>query len=226
MGGLLHDLIMRRPLFKVEDENARVNRYRIAHTVATTIPDISAGDVSSDLLSLARRALDKDWRRRSQVKIEDFFSDTAVRQRNALSLIGIGRPPNTLSAPIAERSAAECLRRLRSIAEETEKIVTAWLKEQGVTAEHRIAWRYDTNSVSLCFTWAVDGANVQLAVPLSYRVSGDLFYEQVVELKTTESAGHLDMPPVLDGNDAPATLAQQVIDAVPVLADNLMRKAE
>ena len=84
LGALLHDLIMRTPLFQAEYEQSKTNRYRFAWLVATKIPQIRASDVDDDLLFVANRALDKDWKRRSALRIEDFLHDLTSRKKQRI----------------------------------------------------------------------------------------------------------------------------------------------
>jgi serine/threonine-protein kinase len=91
LGGLLHDLIMQNSLFHSEFEQSKENRYRFAWAVATVTPDVNAPDVDQDLIFIARRALDKDWERRSRLTIEDFLIDRVRQQSNALGALGFAR---------------------------------------------------------------------------------------------------------------------------------------
>jgi eukaryotic-like serine/threonine-protein kinase len=51
LGGLLHDLIMKRPLFDEEYSRSKENRYRFAWAVATVTPAVQAMDVDQTLCS-------------------------------------------------------------------------------------------------------------------------------------------------------------------------------
>ena len=99
LGALLHDLIVRTPLFQGEYEYSKANRYRFAWIVATQDPHIDAPDVDHDLVFLARRALDKDWLRRSALRIEDFLDDATMRQQACIPHVRtaprLRRPINT-----------------------------------------------------------------------------------------------------------------------------------
>ena len=87
LGGLLHDLIMRQPLFEREYQLSRRNRYRFAWIVATSEPEVVAADVDADLVLLARRALDKNWERRSQLRLEDFIDTPQNRKSLGLQAL-------------------------------------------------------------------------------------------------------------------------------------------
>ena len=117
LGGLLHDLIMREPLFETEFLSSRENRYRFAWIVATVSPSVNATDVDRDLIFLARRALDKDWKKRSLLKLENFLANEDNQQALALSAIGLGRPHRvTPSTP----SLNDLRRRVGEVAEALE----------------------------------------------------------------------------------------------------------
>ena len=62
LGGVLHDMLMKRPLFSEEVRTG--NRYRTAAAVLLKTPEIYAPDAPAWLLSLARTCLDKDDDRR------------------------------------------------------------------------------------------------------------------------------------------------------------------
>ena len=90
LGALLHDLIMREPLFQAEYLSSSENRYRFAWIVATVDPEVHARDVDQDLVFLARRALDKNWSRRSGLRLADFLADADTRRSHSLQLLGLG----------------------------------------------------------------------------------------------------------------------------------------
>ncbi len=95
LGGLLHDLIMKMPLFKDEYQKGKENRYRFAWAVATKTPFVGAQDVDQDLVVLARRALSKDWNARREISLSDFRASKGSERTVALSVIGLtgSRPP-------------------------------------------------------------------------------------------------------------------------------------
>lgn len=92
LGGVLHDLIVREPLFEDVVRRAKDNRYLVAHAVATIDPKIEiSSDVPLDLTLLAQRALQKDpVQRLASVNWDDFLSEDR-RRRNEF-LLGIRRP--------------------------------------------------------------------------------------------------------------------------------------
>ena len=58
LGAVLHDLLMKRPLF--DDEVRTRNKYRVAAAVLLTTPEVRAPDALSWLVALARNCLVKD----------------------------------------------------------------------------------------------------------------------------------------------------------------------
>lgn len=135
LGALLHDLIMRVPLFQAEYERSATNRYRFAWLVATQIPLVAASDVDDDLVFLANRALDKNWERRSALRITDFLHDPANRQRRALQLLGMAPPPVAPRTPDLQAQR----RRLDSAARTLEAHLVGYLRKNNVTATHQIS---------------------------------------------------------------------------------------
>jgi serine/threonine protein kinase len=89
LGGLLHDLIMREPLFQAEYLKSSENRYRFAWIIATAIPKVEADDVDQDLMFTARQSLDKDWERRSTLRLQDFLAESEVQQDRAFQFLGL-----------------------------------------------------------------------------------------------------------------------------------------
>ena len=90
LGGLLHDLIMRKPMFDEEYQAGKENRYRFAWAVATRIPVIVGEDVDQDLVFLARRAVDKNWVGRRMIQLDDFRTKKVEDQKLALAIFGLG----------------------------------------------------------------------------------------------------------------------------------------
>jgi serine/threonine protein kinase len=152
LGALLYDLIMKESLFQTEYIRSHENRYRFAWVVATTEPDVRAQDVDQDLVFLARRALDKDWERRSSLTLEDFLSDAATRRAHSLQLLGLGR---ALGAnPQSDTgSSSTRRRRVREVVAEIEKAMLEHLRQEGVTARHTTEDGADDDSRYLRLTW-------------------------------------------------------------------------
>ena len=71
LGAVLHDLIMRKPLF----EQYKDPFSQLVLAVKDVVPEVKAADVDNDLCRLARNCLVKDWKIRLQiVSWEDFHA--------------------------------------------------------------------------------------------------------------------------------------------------------
>lgn len=73
IGGVLHDLIMKRPLFQ-EHSNPYA---RLVNAVQFQVPEIQNSAVPNSLVELARFCLLKDWRKRIDLLTWDSFSEPA-----------------------------------------------------------------------------------------------------------------------------------------------------
>jgi serine/threonine protein kinase len=158
LGGLLHDLIMRRCLFYFEYEQSRENRYRFAWTVATVTPNLDATDVDQDLVFTARRALDKNWERRSKLAIEDFLIDKEKQQSNALGALGLSVGSHVFadSGP----TNAELRRRIAKVIAALEERCLEYLRRNGVTASHVVEpGEKGDLSMQVKLSWGGEGAN-------------------------------------------------------------------
>ena len=95
LGAVLHDMIMRVPLFDDVVRQSKENRYLIAYAVATRIPVVAIiPDVPQDLTLIAQRALDKDLERRlAAVNWDDFIDDAGKQQRRYEVLLGLQGGP-------------------------------------------------------------------------------------------------------------------------------------
>jgi serine/threonine protein kinase len=102
LGAVLHDLIMRKPLF----EEYKDPFSQLVLAVKDIVPEINDPDVDSDLCLLARNCLVKDWRIRLQiVSWEDFrggrkrgVSLKDIKKRiHGRQLAGRSRPSSSLS---------------------------------------------------------------------------------------------------------------------------------
>lgn len=138
LGGVLHDLIMRRPLFSDYEQPFTV----LADAVRDTSPTISAGNVPHDLQALARNCLVKDWRvRESLVSWNSFFESptssgaadrTKEQLRKLIALPGATPPPPRLDigARTAE-IAAQLSSALRSSCTHEQLLPPHELKSRG-----------------------------------------------------------------------------------------------
>ena len=150
IGGVLHDLIMQEPMFQGEYRSSRENRYRFAYIVATVDPVVDASDVPADLVLLARRALDKNWQRRSILQLEDFLDSAAVRRERGLSALGLsGNIP--ASAKLGVPAGPH--RRVREIALGVEQALLGRLRERGVTATHQTKATSDDREKIVILGW-------------------------------------------------------------------------
>jgi len=161
LGGLLHDLIMREPMFSSEYSDSSENRYRFAWIVATMDPVVRAIDVDADLILLARRALDKNWSRRRQLRLTDFLSDSGTQ---TTSLAAIGLTPSTRGNVDVTGGLRPVVANKLAIA--VDDHVLAYLRERGITATHRIEPGDNDMTWSLLWTWGFQAPNVASYVEL------------------------------------------------------------
>ena len=160
LGALLHDLIIRTPLFQTEYDHSKTNRYRFAWIVATQDPRVDATDIDQDLIFLARRALDKDWRRRSNLTVEDFLDDSSARQRLAFNMLGLYRPSAAHTIPPVQQTRAH----LDEVAAALEAHLRAVMQQAGVTTIHQVQPGPDgDHSRLIVLSWT---STDELAVPI------------------------------------------------------------
>ena len=228
LGALLHDLIARTPLFQVEYQNSKENRYRFAWVVATHIPRIPAGDIDDDLLFLAHRALDKDWNRRSTLRIEDFFQHSANRQQHALQMLGMFRDVLPATPPDVQTRRL----RLDRVSTALEDHLTRYFRKSGVRTTHRVSPDpTGDNSRTITLNWDVAGpdestATVTLQLTLSLLPDGPtgrFAGTAVLSKRTKDNAQEvtLELPETPDDEHTEATLAGQSEAALAHLATEL-----
>lgn len=230
LGGLLHDLIMREPMFEAEYQiNRDTNRYRFAWIVATQEPEIKAHDVGPDLTILARRALDKDWVRRGMLRIEDFTNESRVQQERALSAFGVKTarvreatverlPVRIITEKAAKHVEDEIRSRLR-----TAGIVSEHLAKEQADGSQLITFRWgsddivetDVRSVTLALTLrpSTTGGNVTLSLEAS--LSAVVIGEKKEHL--------LSYPEFSDNEFDQSVIVDTAWNAFAVLAADLMR---
>lgn len=93
LGGVLHDLLMKHPLF--HDEVRTGNRYRTAAAVLLKTPEIYAPDAPASLISLARTCLGKDDDLRlSRVYWARFHSENDASLRDLRARLGLVQSEN------------------------------------------------------------------------------------------------------------------------------------
>lgn len=225
LGALLHDLIMREPLFQSEYARSKENRYRFAWIVATSIPDVRATDVDQDLVLMARRALDKDWQRRSTVRLEDFLSTSKARKTQALRTLGFARPAQ--DAPEENLSATTA--RIAQLAQALDDAVVKYLRTNNITSKHRTDRFADDASVAITISWsnadpAINEVSaVQVRLTPRVKIQRGVRYLQItVELQSTvvgqTRSAALEIPEVEDTPASDELLCGQCIAAFEQLA--------
>ena len=166
LGGLLHDLIMREPMFSLEYASSSENRYRFAWIVATVDPVVRAADVDSDLVLLARRALDKNWDQRRLLRLEDFLEDGGA-QAQSLAAIGIVSAPRPILQPHGTLKPVVALQFARLV----EEHVRAQLTDRSLRATHAVDPGENDFTWTLRWAWNVEAhvsaSRVELSVALS-----------------------------------------------------------
>ena len=229
LGALLHDLIVRTPLFQAEYEHSKANRYRFAWIVATEDPYIDAPDVDHDLLFLARRALDKEWRRRSALRIEDFLNDSTRRQQHAFQMLGLHRDSVEGSTPTIQQSRLL----LDEASSNLETHLIEYFRNAGVTTKHQVVvgpTGDDSRSIEL--TWNVEHA-VGSTVAVSLRCTLHLLIENhtkrfgmTVNLSNQEHGtartADIAAPDVRVDEHSTTSLATQAEAAIAHLATDLL----
>lgn len=233
LGGLLHDLIMREPMFEQEYKRTRdTNRYRFAWIVATQDPVVQAGDVDPDLVLTARRALDKDWQRRSQLQLEHFLNDAASRRASGLEILGL-----SVRTSAATTSRASVQKRMGQLCDALEAEIAARLREHGITTEHRAVQAAQDEERLLCFAWeppsagtvtALTGVRLNVQIRRTETAGGVAFATQASlsgSLEGHEKTATLALPSVADveGDPPSIELATALFGVLPELGSILIR---
>lgn len=229
LGALLHDLVVRAPLFQDEYLKSRENRYRFAWLVATVAPRVEANDVDQDLLILARRALDKNWKRRSSLRLEDFLNEAQVKRRHARAFLGFDGGD---SAPRLELDVAQRLKRTREAADALETGVHERLRKHSIRATHTTEVAEDGSS-RLIFEWSVESGEGPRSISFELRVrlsASDperptlaLQAKLTVRVPGTESAALLELPDVADRQAVENELTDMAEEALVELASKVIR---
>ena len=230
LGALLHDLIVRKPLFQVEYEQSKANRYRFAWVVATQDPLIDVSDVDHDLLFLARRALDKDWKRRSALRIEDFLDDASRRHQHAFQMLGLDRETNLHTTSVVQDNRV----RLDEISRTLETGLVAFIKKAGVTTKHQvIPHQDDENSRIVELSWTTRntlGPTVNVSLRCAIRLLVKEFGKRIgitIELSKQENAktisADVELPDVPDDEGSSSALTTQCKLAFASLAMDLLQ---
>jgi serine/threonine protein kinase len=232
LGALLHDLIMRECPFEAEYTRSKENRYRFAWIIATVLPRVQADNVDQDLVFTAQRALDKDWQRRSVLRLEDFLADMIVQRKHALQSLGLDNGHGTVQN---SEDVASKLQRLRQISGGLEVRVLELLRTKGVIGKHELKPGASDSSRLLIFSWEVPGVQgepglrpieLRLDIHVVARLDGYRFrlsarVETVVGGVRRESA--IELPELQDEQDIESTLLTQVEAAIGDLAIDITR---
>jgi serine/threonine protein kinase len=236
LGGLLHDLIMKQPMFANEYSRSKENRYRFAWAVATATPEVQAHDVDQDLIFTARRALDKNWERRSNLKLDDFLIDNAKQQTNALAVLGLavaGSPVRDDSPTIPVLRA-----RTREVATALETRLVEYLKRMGVTTTH-INEHGDEGDASkrLRFAWKSNvaaseglGGDIEYSYCLTAEATPDgTIFKSTASLRgtinSTPREENITLPDVPDTPAASDRLGLSAETTIGALAQKLLKAA-
>jgi serine/threonine protein kinase len=225
LSALLHDLIMREPLFQAEYAQSKQNRYRFAWVVATSVPQVAAADVDQDLILAAHRGLDKDWKRRSTLALEDFLAEPGVRKANALQVLGVARPRHTFP----EENLAATTTRLSAIARVLDEATVGYLRANGVTPKHSVEPATDDASTLVRVSWTSLDISInqtrstQLLFKPTIRARGDVrFVALSVELQSNCDGAALsaamEIPELQDTPSADDLLANHAVAALEQLA--------
>jgi serine/threonine protein kinase len=145
LGGVLHDLIMRKPLF--QDFAARDNRYVMAYAVANQTPVVLSEMVDTALILLARDCLGKDLSRRLElVNWARFEGDQSARLAAARERLGLRK----LSPKPTPHYANEHHRhRLQQAAKSLRNVVDSIFAEECFPAATRTVVPKDFTNVAL-----------------------------------------------------------------------------
>ncbi len=233
LGALLHDLIMREPLFQDAYLKSSENRYRFAWIVAVLDPPMNVADVDQDLLFLAKRALDKNWQHRSTLGLEDFLADSRIQQLHALQVLGLSLEQTAIPKG---HDIATMLQLLRGIAKAVEEGMLQYLKVQGVTARHEVLPGAHDDSRLLVFTWELPAlsdsaalsrlATFHLTLQLLTR-STDSFLGMSAKLEIQLNGGKkaltISLPETKLASGVEPLLVSQVISAFNELAQKVVR---
>ena len=227
LGALLHDLIMREPLFQEEYKKSAQNRYRFAWIIATTNPTVTANDVDRDLVLTAQRSLDKDWQRRSVLAIEEFLSDTNVQQHHALQVLGLEIDSGTISG---QSDLTTNLQRVVEIAKVLDGSIILYFREKGVTVRHETHPGPNDVSRLLSFKWTTPAVGDNSARPpvelkvtlqLEKRLNGSHFalsLELHTQVNAKDMCRQLALPELLDQAGIDTSLTRQAISGFEQLA--------
>lgn len=230
LGALLHDLIMRQPLFQAEFLLSTENRYRFAWFVATVDPTIQVDDADRDLMLTARRALDKNWQRRSVLTLEGFLADAAVHKTKALQVLGVALDKDSIQQT---DDLTARLQRVREVAGDLKDAFIEHLRKNGVTANHDVRpGPHDTSKV-IIFGWNAPASlnvyqRIELHVELQLLAQGNIWRFGIrVKLEVQQNSQGRSVSMILPESQDDATVGQRllgnVVDAFGQLAMDITR---
>jgi serine/threonine-protein kinase len=230
LGALLHDLIMREPLFQAEYLKSTENRYRFAWIVATMDPVVQADDADRDLMLTARRALDKNWQRRSVLTLEGFLADAAVHQAKALEVLGVAVDSDSIQQT---DDLTARLQRVREVAGDLKDAFTEHLRKNRVTACHDVRPGPHDTSKLIVFQWdapadldAVQRIELHVALQLlahgSVRRFGITLKLEIQQGNQSRSVSMV-LPDLQDDAGVGQRLLGNVVDAFGQLAMDITR---
>ena len=230
LGALLHDLIMREPLFQAEYLESTENRYRFAWIVATVDPIVQADDADRDLMLTARRALDKKWQRRSVLTLEGFLADAAVHQAKALQVLGVAVDRDSIQQT---DDLTARLQRAREVAGDLKDAFTEHLRKNGVTAFHDVRPGPHDTSKLIVFQWDAPAdldaiQRIELHVALQLLARGNIRRLGItvkLEIQQDNQGRSVSMalPDLQDDSGVGQRLLGNVVDAFGQLAMDITR---
>ncbi|MEP7452734.1 protein kinase [Phyllobacterium sp. SB3] len=233
LGGLIHDLVMRKPMFEEDYRKSAENRYRFAWVVATKTPELAAEDIDAGLLLLGQRSLDKDWQRRSSLQLEDFLANK--NSRSKLGIEAIGLAPKLKQKP--EIGPANIRQLLSGYAKDLEEQLRAYQVEKGIKAIHSAAPRLNDNRWEVCFEWTlpIDGEHSYDHIALSYELSvhsvmGNTQIGMVGTLIAHNSSGDhaatIELPNIPIDESTKEVIFTRAVGAISELATNIMNSSK
>ncbi len=180
----------------------------------------------------ARRALDKDWKRRSALTIEEFLAEASNQKSHEINFLGLGNQPPL--APPGDGTVSR-VERVRAIADILSQMIRERLRRQGATAKHSIKFGLTDLSKILSFQWTPSGTDAETSVApieLTIKLSllnkvGRLWFGSSVEIQAIvgkeRRTSSMEFPDVEDEPGTELVLANQVEAAIPELALKLGR---
>jgi hypothetical protein len=174
IGGVLHDLIMRRPLFA--DRVTNENKYLIAYAVANETPELHLGGVEDELVLLARDCLDKDLARRLSLVSwkrltlnDELASLDAARKR-----LGLGSVSSNVNSSTAT-NVDEHMHNLIEVAKQLRVQIDSIFREEGFPSAARTISKAGDDAASLKVTFRPpEGLKVSREIELEFRLVAPL----------------------------------------------------